>query len=114
MDGGADRLHVLTDMQACCPHGDVAEPSIFETELAEPTPQIDVQCRHGGYLPGDAAKPNISEATLLDQTCTAPQVQEELPDVPLYYSLHDMCRTVKCQPCKRDQFMSAIINAGYR
>ncbi|MEW5313398.1 MAG: hypothetical protein WDW38_004969 [Sanguina aurantia] len=41
-------------------------------------------------------------------------VQEELPDVPLYYSLHDMCRTVKCQPCKRDQFMSAIINAGYR
>ncbi|GBF93065.1 tRNA (guanine(26)-N(2))-dimethyltransferase-like [Raphidocelis subcapitata] len=41
-------------------------------------------------------------------------VAEELPDVPLYYSLHDVCKTVHCTAPKAQVFRSAIINAGYR
>lgn len=37
---------------------------------------------------------------------------EELPDVPLYYSLHDLCRTVRCTAPKAQVFRSALINAG--
>ncbi|GAX81061.1 hypothetical protein CEUSTIGMA_g8496.t1 [Chlamydomonas eustigma] len=42
------------------------------------------------------------------------QAAEELPDVPLYYELHEMCKTLKCQPPKMEVLRSAIINAGYR
>jgi tRNA G26 N,N-dimethylase Trm1 len=31
-------------------------------------------------------------------------VVEELPDAPLYYNLHDMCKTVKATPMKMDIF----------
>ncbi|KAF6262188.1 N2,N2-dimethylguanosine tRNA methyltransferase-domain-containing protein [Scenedesmus sp. NREL 46B-D3] len=41
-------------------------------------------------------------------------VLEELPDVPLYYNVHDMCRTVRCTPPRAEQLRSAIINAGFR
>ncbi|KAK9808261.1 hypothetical protein WJX73_004388 [Symbiochloris irregularis] len=41
-------------------------------------------------------------------------VSEELHDVPLYYSLHDLCRTVHCSPPAADTFRSALVNAGYR
>lgn len=41
-------------------------------------------------------------------------VSEELVDVPLYFSLHDVCKTVKCTPPKADVLRSALINAGYR
>eukprot|EP00195_Chlamydomonas_chlamydogama_P004170 CAMPEP_0202922836 /NCGR_PEP_ID=MMETSP1392-20130828/78133_1 /ASSEMBLY_ACC=CAM_ASM_000868 /TAXON_ID=225041 /ORGANISM="Chlamydomonas chlamydogama, Strain SAG 11-48b" /LENGTH=576 /DNA_ID=CAMNT_0049616487 /DNA_START=1623 /DNA_END=3353 /DNA_ORIENTATION=+ len=41
-------------------------------------------------------------------------VAEELPDSPLYYDLHDVCKTVKCQPPKSEVFRSALLNAGYR
>jgi tRNA (guanine26-N2/guanine27-N2)-dimethyltransferase len=40
-------------------------------------------------------------------------VAEELPDVPLYYSLHDVCKTVHCTAPKAQVFRSAIINAGW-
>ena len=40
-------------------------------------------------------------------------VQEELKDAPLYVSLHDMCKTVKCTPPAANLFRSAIVNAGY-
>jgi len=39
-------------------------------------------------------------------------VSEELVDVPLYFSLHDVCKTVKCTPPKADVLRSALINAG--
>lgn len=39
-------------------------------------------------------------------------VSEELPDVPLYFSLHDVCKTVKCTPPKAEVLRSALINAG--
>eukprot|EP00201_Polytomella_parva_P017700 CAMPEP_0175054124 /NCGR_PEP_ID=MMETSP0052_2-20121109/9323_1 /TAXON_ID=51329 ORGANISM="Polytomella parva, Strain SAG 63-3" /NCGR_SAMPLE_ID=MMETSP0052_2 /ASSEMBLY_ACC=CAM_ASM_000194 /LENGTH=534 /DNA_ID=CAMNT_0016318769 /DNA_START=180 /DNA_END=1781 /DNA_ORIENTATION=+ len=39
---------------------------------------------------------------------------EELPDVPLYYDLHDLCKTVHCQPPKKDVFRAALLNAGFR
>ncbi|KAL3144470.1 hypothetical protein ABBQ32_004211 [Trebouxia sp. C0010 RCD-2024] len=41
-------------------------------------------------------------------------VSEELVDVPLYFSLHDVCKTVKCTPPKADVLRSALINAGFR
>ena len=39
-------------------------------------------------------------------------VSEELVDVPLYFSLHDVCKTVKCTPPKAEVLRSALINAG--
>ena len=39
---------------------------------------------------------------------------EEIPDVPLYLALHDVCRTLRCSSPRAEAFKSAIINAGYR
>ena len=39
---------------------------------------------------------------------------EELPDVPLYLNLHDMCKTLRATPMRGEIFRSALINAGYR
>ena len=39
---------------------------------------------------------------------------EELPDVPLYVDLHEICKTVRTSPPPADTFASALINAGYR
>jgi tRNA (guanine26-N2/guanine27-N2)-dimethyltransferase len=41
-------------------------------------------------------------------------VSEELPDVPLYYTLPDLCQTLHCTSPKLDDVRSALINAGYR
>ncbi|KAG2487113.1 hypothetical protein HYH03_014226 [Edaphochlamys debaryana] len=41
-------------------------------------------------------------------------VVAELPDAPLYYNLHDMCKAVRATAPKTDQFRSALVNAGYR
>lgn len=41
-------------------------------------------------------------------------VAEELPDAPLYYNVHDLCRTVKCTPPPADAIRSALVNAGHR
>ncbi|CAM8957830.1 unnamed protein product [Rhodiola kirilowii] len=41
-------------------------------------------------------------------------VSEELPDVPLFVSLHNLCSTLKCTPPSAQDFRSAVINAGYR
>lgn len=42
------------------------------------------------------------------------EARDELPEVPLYYDLHDVCKTLKCQSPKMEVMKSAIINAGYR
>ncbi len=39
---------------------------------------------------------------------------EELPDVPLYYNLHDLCKTVHCTSPRAELLRSALVNAGYR
>ena len=39
---------------------------------------------------------------------------EELQDVPLYYTLPDLCHTLGCTTPPMDSFKSAIMNAGYR
>ena len=39
-------------------------------------------------------------------------VSEELHDVPLYYNLHDLCKTVHCSPPAADVFRSGLVNAG--
>ena len=39
-------------------------------------------------------------------------VLEELPDVPFYVNLHEMCKSVKATAPKAEVFRSAIINAG--
>ncbi|KMZ60991.1 tRNA (guanine(26)-N(2))-dimethyltransferase [Zostera marina] len=41
-------------------------------------------------------------------------VSEELPDVPLFVSLHSLCATLKCTSPSAVMFRSAVINAGYR
>lgn len=41
-------------------------------------------------------------------------VSEELPDAPLYLSLHDVCKTLRTQAPRSDTFKSALANAGYR
>ncbi|PWA57800.1 tRNA methyltransferase, Trm1, S-adenosyl-L-methionine-dependent methyltransferase [Artemisia annua] len=41
-------------------------------------------------------------------------VSEELPDVPLFLSLHNLCGTLKCTSPSAVIFRSAVINAGYR
>ncbi|CAN1765275.1 Probable tRNA (guanine(26)-N(2))-dimethyltransferase 1 [Linum perenne] len=41
-------------------------------------------------------------------------VSEELPDVPLFLSLHNLCATLKCTSPSALIFRSAVINAGYR
>jgi tRNA (guanine26-N2/guanine27-N2)-dimethyltransferase len=42
------------------------------------------------------------------------EARDELPDVPLYYDLHDVCKTLKCQSPKMEVMKSALINAGFR
>ena len=39
-------------------------------------------------------------------------VSEELPDVPLYFSLHDIAHTCKTTPPRSEVMRSAIVNAG--
>ncbi|XP_012088060.1 probable tRNA (guanine(26)-N(2))-dimethyltransferase 2 [Jatropha curcas] len=41
-------------------------------------------------------------------------VSEELPDVPLFWSLHNLCATLKCTAPSAVILRSAVINAGYR
>ncbi|XP_019428574.1 PREDICTED: probable tRNA (guanine(26)-N(2))-dimethyltransferase 2 [Lupinus angustifolius] len=41
-------------------------------------------------------------------------ISEELPDVPLFLSLHNLCATLKCTSPSAIMFRSAVINAGYR
>lgn len=41
-------------------------------------------------------------------------VLQELPDVPLFLSLHNLCATLKCTSPSAVIFRSAVINAGYR
>ena len=41
-------------------------------------------------------------------------VEEELPDVPLYESMHGMASVLKCTPPPGALMRSALINAGYR
>ncbi|OMO58572.1 tRNA (guanine(26)-N(2))-dimethyltransferase [Corchorus capsularis] len=42
------------------------------------------------------------------------RISEELPDVPLFLSLHNLCATLKCTSPSAVIFRSAMINAGYR
>mmetsp|Transcript_18145 Transcript_18145/g.26963 ORF Transcript_18145/g.26963 Transcript_18145/m.26963 type:complete len:568 (-) Transcript_18145:785-2488(-) len=41
-------------------------------------------------------------------------VSEELSDVPLYYKLPDLCKTLHCANPPMDSVKAALINAGYR
>ncbi|MFH4982466.1 hypothetical protein AB6A40_009175 [Gnathostoma spinigerum] len=41
-------------------------------------------------------------------------VSEELPDVPLYYELDELCHVLKCPVPRLLAFHSSIFNAGYR
>ncbi|XP_010525136.1 PREDICTED: probable tRNA (guanine(26)-N(2))-dimethyltransferase 1 [Tarenaya hassleriana] len=41
-------------------------------------------------------------------------ISEELPDVPLFLSLHNLCGTLKCTSPSAAMFRSAVINAKYR
>eukprot|EP00262_Sarcandra_glabra_P005380 TRINITY_DN1689_c0_g1_i1.p1 TRINITY_DN1689_c0_g1~~TRINITY_DN1689_c0_g1_i1.p1 ORF type:complete len:595 (-),score=118.04 TRINITY_DN1689_c0_g1_i1:82-1866(-) len=41
-------------------------------------------------------------------------VSEELIDIPLFVSLHNLCATLKCTSPSAVMFRSAVLNAGYR
>ncbi|GAB2288956.1 hypothetical protein Dimus_023262 [Dionaea muscipula] len=41
-------------------------------------------------------------------------ISEELPDIPLFLSLHNLCATLKCTSPSAVIFRSAVVNAGYR
>ncbi|KAK6928070.1 tRNA methyltransferase, Trm1 [Dillenia turbinata] len=41
-------------------------------------------------------------------------ISEELPDIPLFLSLHNLCATLKCTSPSAVIFRSAVLNAGYR
>lgn len=41
-------------------------------------------------------------------------VSEELPDVPLYYTLPDLCSTLHCVCLPTIKMKAALVNAGYR
>ena len=41
-------------------------------------------------------------------------ISEELEDVPLYYSLPDMCSTLSLPQPKKHDIWAALLNAGYR
>ncbi|KAL5210442.1 hypothetical protein ABZP36_006065 [Zizania latifolia] len=41
-------------------------------------------------------------------------ISEELHDIPLFFSLHNICSTVKCTSPSAVMFRSAVLNAGYR
>ncbi|KAK7870637.1 hypothetical protein R5R35_009133 [Gryllus longicercus] len=41
-------------------------------------------------------------------------IQEELPDVPLYYSVDKLFSTIRCEIMSMMLFRSALLNAGYR
>jgi tRNA (guanine26-N2/guanine27-N2)-dimethyltransferase len=41
-------------------------------------------------------------------------VSEELPDVPLYFNLHDTCKLLRTTAPRSEVFRSALVNAGFR
>ncbi|XP_052150043.1 probable tRNA (guanine(26)-N(2))-dimethyltransferase 1 [Oryza glaberrima] len=41
-------------------------------------------------------------------------ISEELHDIPLFFSLHNICANVKCTSPSAVLFRSAVLNAGYR
>lgn len=41
-------------------------------------------------------------------------VSEELPDIPLFYTLPDLCSTLHCNSPRMVDFQAAIMNAGFR
>ncbi|OAY75115.1 putative tRNA (guanine(26)-N(2))-dimethyltransferase 1 [Ananas comosus] len=47
-------------------------------------------------------------------TAVLTTVSEELHDIPLFLSLHNLCATLKCTSPSAVMFRSAVINAGYR
>ncbi|KAI9349626.1 N2,N2-dimethylguanosine tRNA methyltransferase, partial [Obelidium mucronatum] len=41
-------------------------------------------------------------------------IQEEIPDVPLFYSVDTLCQALHCQVPPLKTFFSALLNAGYK
>ena len=78
----------------------------------------------GGAAAGGAAPPAFSPAASLPVVPVyqaAPRVlalltavAEELPDAPLYYSMHSLSRTLRCTPPPAEALRSAVLNAGFR
>ncbi|KAE8709312.1 putative tRNA (guanine(26)-N(2))-dimethyltransferase 1 [Hibiscus syriacus] len=56
----------------------------------------------------------IWSAPIHDQEWVTAILADELLDVPLFLSLHNLCSTLKCASPSAVIFRSAVINAGYR
>lgn len=53
-------------------------------------------------------------ATLTRIKAVLTNIAEELPDVPFYYILSDLCSFLRCEMIPLATFQSALVNAGYR
>lgn len=63
-------------------------------------------------LENDASPFTVPTKTPMHGLLTS--VSEELSDVPLYYKLPDLCKTLHCANPPMDRVKAALINAGYR
>lgn len=102
---------------ALCPGLDMghAAPLTPQPSTALPSPSITPLSPPAGLL-SDLSAPSASSdfAQAAKIRGLLLSVAAELPDAPLYYDLHDVCRTVRCTAPKSDVFKSALVNAGYR
>ncbi|XP_055692924.1 tRNA (guanine(26)-N(2))-dimethyltransferase [Lutzomyia longipalpis] len=113
------------------------EKNPTQVKYALPTgPSVDSTCTHCGFrhhLGGPIWSDPIHDAAfvdkLLDNLQEAPYsnlgtsrrllgqltvIQEELPDVPLYYSVDKLCSTIRVVTMPVLKFRSALLHAGYR
>ena len=63
-------------------------------------------------LPGGGTVHPLKRKTAIHGLLTV--VSEELADVPLYYTLSDLCRTVRISPPRLSTITAALVNAGFR
>lgn len=98
-------------------------------------PSVDRNCKHcdsSFYVGGPIFIDSIHDQKFIDLMMTELEassdefatykrmygmlqvISEELNDVPLYWTLDELCRVVKCPSPSMDIVRSAIMNAGYR
>lgn len=93
----------------CCP----GCPSTLRPPAARSAhPWLQGRHAHPARTPLPSRLRSLPAYNKLHSLLTA--VSEELPDCPLYFNLHDMCKTLRSSAPKADTFKSALVNAGYR
>lgn len=113
-------------------HQHPEKPHIDKFSLPS-APPVGVTCEHCGHkhrLGGPIWSANIHDMDFVSRLETIVQerefgtkkrmqgmlalVSEELPDVPLYYTVDKLCSTIRSETMSLLHFRSALLNAGYR